>query len=554
MSSHSASDVPPGDSKDDALRSTRLGLTNDTAVLVIVGMLFIGYSLISVPVPGVNEPHYLTKARSYANPEWCQNDFFLSSSDAHAVFFGLVGPLTKTLSFATIAVMGRVLSLSLLAIGWVMVGRRLGLKFHGICISAGSVCLIAMSGNFSGEWIIGGFESKVPAYGFAFLSVAYWLDSRSHPAISTSLKLGIMLGLAIALHPVVGAWFAIGFVVSEAVLYLAFVKQRVGLVSLLRNGFVTIASSFVCALPGLVPAVKLAMAADIDEGVQDSANRIQVYWRLAHHLDPSNFPAYSWIHTATLTGLCVLGLRLIMRSKPHVSGNSSSLDCRPWTAWSTLLCVSLVIALVGVVIGWHSGSYMEITDWEWRAKILRYYPFRFFDALLPCTLALIVGGLSDVWLRTSRNRTIAVTCFALSVIAFAANTRRNQPAAFSAASFEQWKQACEWLKQNTPTDSLIMGPRESFGMKWFAERAEYVCFKDCPQDGLGIVEWNARLSRLFEWAQASYDNRQFDDKDLQRLNKQTGITHVMTRRLGPFESPPVFRNQTWRIYEAPLND
>ena len=525
-----------------------------SAAAVFVGILFVGYSLIAVSVPGVNEPHYLTKARSSSDSQWCSNDFFLKSSNAHAVFFVLVGPLTKVFPLAAVAVAGRVVSLLLLAWGWTMVGRRLGLGVHGVVVSAAALCLIAMSGNFSGEWIIGGFESKVPAYGFALVSIAFWLDAKISPTTSASLKLGITIGLAIALHPVVGAWFAIGFALSELLLYVLFTKSRLPFGTLIKNGLVTITAALVCSLPGLIPALKLALAEGIDEGVQDSANRIQVYWRLAHHLDPSTFPLDSWIHAAILTGLTALGLVVVIRFRATATSDDSASTNNQWLALSTLLGISLLIAVAGVFVGWHSEPFPEIVDWKWRARFLRYYPFRFFDALLPCTCAFVIGSLANRWLRSRRTQRVVIAILVVSVAVAAGSVRRNTPAAYSASSFQQWKEVCAWLRQNTPADSLVMSPRESFGMKWYAERAEYVCFKDCPQDGPGIVEWNARLGRLFAWAQSSYDNEQFDDEDLRRLNRQTGITHILTRRLGPFESDPVFRNQTWRVYEVPTTD
>lgn len=558
MSSHPETDVRPaisqGESELNLQQASRFDLTKASTAFVFVGILFVGYSLVAVPVPGVNEPHYLTKARAYSDPEWCRNDFFLKSSNAHAVFYFLVGPLTKFFPLAAVAVAGRIISLLLLASGWTMIARRLGLSFHGIATSAAALCLIALSGNFSGEWIIGGFESKVPAYGFAFVSIAFWLDARTNPTTSTCLKLGVALGLAIALHPVVGAWFAIGFALAELLLYLLFARSRLPFAALIKNGLVTIIAALVCALPGLIPALKLALAAGIDDGVQDSANRIQVYWRLAHHLDPSSFPLKSWVHAGVLASLTALGLVVVMRFRWKSNTDDGPGCNRQWGAMATLLGMSLLIAAGGVFVGWHSEPFGQIEDWQWRARILRYYPFRFFDALLPCTCAFVVGSLANHWLRSGRLRVVVIAILAVAVFAAAGSVRRNTPAAYSASSFQQWKEVCEWLKQNTPDDSLVMSPRESFGMKWYAERAEYVCFKDCPQDGPGIVEWNARLGRLFTWAQTSYDNERFDDKDLRRLNRQTGITHIVTRRLGPFESEPVFRNQIWRVYEVRISE
>ena len=50
------------------------------------------------PVPDVNETAYLTKARHFTDPAWCQGDFFLETPDAHGVFYLLMGPIAAAAS------------------------------------------------------------------------------------------------------------------------------------------------------------------------------------------------------------------------------------------------------------------------------------------------------------------------------------------------------------------------------------------------------------------------------------------------------------------------
>ena len=71
-----------------------------------ISIVLIGWSLAGTYVPGVNEPHYLCKARHWFNPEWCSGDFFLESSNPHYVFYLVAGPLTDWLSFETVAILG----------------------------------------------------------------------------------------------------------------------------------------------------------------------------------------------------------------------------------------------------------------------------------------------------------------------------------------------------------------------------------------------------------------------------------------------------------------
>src|SRR5437773_1766592 len=59
------------------------------------------------PVPDVNEPHYLSKAKHYWDSSWCANDFFVNTADAHQVFYWTFGWLTRFLSLDAVAWVGR---------------------------------------------------------------------------------------------------------------------------------------------------------------------------------------------------------------------------------------------------------------------------------------------------------------------------------------------------------------------------------------------------------------------------------------------------------------
>ncbi len=512
----------------------------------------------SVPLPGVNEPHYLTKARSYVEPGWCANDFFLQSADAHAVFFAVVGPATKVLSFGGTILAGRVLSLMLLAWGWNMLGHQLQLARYQVVAAACGFCLIASTGNFSGEWVIGGFESKVPAYGCALAAVAFWLKAWRNESVRDYASSGILAGLAVSWHPVVGLWFCIGIAVTELLLAIL-VRSGQGsadrshstahsLFSRLRkltiHGITFSAVSFCFALPGLIPALRVVMTNDLSSERRDEANYIQVFWRLAHHLDPSTFPRQAWIHTGIVAAVCVLGLAgLAGHYRKSIAGRSA------WWPFVGLLAAAAATAGAGVAVGWYDGRAIDLPNWPLRALLLKFYPFRFFDALLPMTTSLVLAKLVGT-LLPHRARIIFVITLIVASLAAALHSQPTAPSGYSSRTYAAWKEACQWLKGNTPADSLVYSPRESFGLKLFAERAEYVCFKDCPQDAAGILEWNRRLWEIHHWSETAYQDQLYQDSDLVTLYEQTGVTHILTKRLGPFAAEPLWQNSVWRIYET----
>jgi hypothetical protein len=119
----------------------------------------------------------------------------------------------------------------------------------------------------------------------------------------------------------------------------------------------------------------------------------------------------------------------------------------------------------------------------------------------------------------------------------------------SDAQRADWDELCAWIKENTPRDSLILTPKESRSFKWFAERAEYVAFKDCPQDAAGIVEWNNRLKFLKKWGEENWNGTSYSAVVTNQLHETTGVTHLVSSRWGPFDAPIVYENDTYRVYQ-----
>src|SRR4051794_38143701 len=84
--------------------------------IVLVWLVFIAHA--GWPVPDVNEPHYLGKAKHYWDPAWCPHDFFLDSADSHQVFYLTAGWLSRWLSLEAFAWCGRLVTWALMAWAW----------------------------------------------------------------------------------------------------------------------------------------------------------------------------------------------------------------------------------------------------------------------------------------------------------------------------------------------------------------------------------------------------------------------------------------------------
>jgi hypothetical protein len=543
---------------------SRIGLWS---TLFVAG-LFSAVSVLSSAVPGVNEPHYLAKARAFVDPAWCSRDFFLTSANAHYCFFWLVGQMTEWLSFDQIAVAGRIFSATLLAIGWTLLARAVHLRASFSILSAAMFASLSLLGSFSGEWLLGGFESKVPAWGLCLIAVSLWISGRG--SVRSMLLAGIICGLGCSLHPVVGGWVAACVCVASALFFVADLilkrpqssdeNHRSTLVGLIAFSTQTI----LFALPGLIPALTLVLDKSLPQKDRELASFYQVFWRLKHHLDPTEIPGSQWLYLLLVGGGLVVGLWCLSR---FPAGTPRQDGLRLLLVFFTM---SALIALAGVIIGWHTVRARELDGWEWRASLLKFYPFRCFDALLPITTALVFGRLVQAFvqhleirnsmasrsfagglLSTPRVRQIALCAMLLLPLWLSWRSREAAPAGYTIDQFTDWRQACDWLREKTPKDALILTPRESSAFKWLAERAEYVCYKDCPQDAAGILTWNRRLWLLHDWTLQSSTDALYDNRDLRILRAKTDCDFIVTRILGPFETEPLWEGQHWKIYAVP---
>ncbi len=542
--------------------------------IAFVWILFAAVSFLSSQIPAVNEPHYLCKSRALETPSWCKRDFFLRSANAHYVFLRLCGEATSHMSLPGLAIAGRLASTLILAVGWWRLSASVWPngkdRVWATCLSAVLYALMSQLGNFSGEWLLGGFEAKVPSWGFALIATAEMIRAQRTHKFRQFLLAGIFAGIALALHPVVGGWMAACLFGMGLTCHL---KRRLlsrdtgnisspsfssGLVHLLSFSVAVVLFS----LPGLLPAIRFLTQQNTSSDDQLKASMIQVFWRLAHHLDPTHLTLKQWGYAALLLSMISLAI-VRLRQRRAVQDDAS-------TGYGALVIVfafSGLIALAGIVTGWHSQTfaemYAEFSKWKLPTTVLKFYPFRTFDGLLPIVAAI---GLTlwtldrrtaessrtpDHDIRGRNRRLKIVSLLAGFVMVIAWKQGNAPPPGYTISQFDNWKKACDWIRANTPKESLVLTPRESYGFKWFAERAEYVCYKDCPQDAKGILEWNKRLWFLHDWTLGSSGDELYADSDLEELRRRTRCDFVLTRILGPFESPPLWSSGEWRIYAVP---
>jgi hypothetical protein len=172
---------------------------------------------------------------------------------------------------------------------------------------------------------------------------------------------------------------------------------------------------------------------------------------------------------------------------------------------------SLLISLAGLLLSSLAESQTVVSPFA--DSLLRFYWFRFSDFAVPLCLALMVGKLAHSLIRSRQpaRRRVAIACGVVIAVAAGLHVEqihRDPRAAADAASLpsypdnekrtretaENWQRVCNWIRCNTPSNAVFITPLAQQTFKWYAHRAEAVCWKDAPQDAGGIVEWHRRFN------------------------------------------------------------
>lgn len=495
------------------------------------------------PPPGVNEAHYLSKAKHYWNPAWCPGDFFLNTADAHLVFYWTFGWLTRFLSLPATAWVGRAATWVLLAWSW----RRLSVAVVPerlvSLVSGGLFLALLHRANMGGEWIVGGLEAKGFAYALVLLALESLVGGKWP-------RVWLLLGAASAFHVLVGGWSAVAALVA----WRWARSEKPPLASLLPS----LAGGFLLALPGLVPALQLTHGADPD--IVREANRIYVFERFSHHLAFHTFPGdrmachgallLAWLVMLRVAGACPGGGRL----HAFVGG-------------------AVLIAVAGAVL-----DVGALLDPLWAAGLLRYYWFRLSDAMLPLGAALVFTH----WvLGPARPRgAIRGGALAVAMLLVAAHVglvaaeywRDGRPGAVAQTRpmdatnrrvlerrFLAWQAICRWIATETEPDATFITPRFQQTFKWYAGRGEVVNWKDTPQDAEGIVQWRRRMEEVYPYEVVMNGLVAHGEEGLVRLANKYGARYILLGRMPSTRPlslerayPPVWDPKSpYEVYRVP---
>jgi len=165
----------------------------------------------------------------------------------------------------------------------------------------------------------------------------------------------------------------------------------------------------------------------------------------------------------------------------------------------------LVGALLDATLGAHPRG----------ASLMRFYWFRIPDVFVPMGVSLL--GLAQLQARYAAHprRVVGVAAIASLLVLVTATGlvwkewRQNmaqgnrQGAIWSDSQLRDWIEMCDWIRQHTNRDALLLTPPDHQTFKWYAERSEVVTSKDVPQSAAALCEWWKRLTEVRQWQRST---------------------------------------------------
>ena len=493
--------------------------------------------------PGINESHYLTRAKYFWNPEWCAGDSFLSSTESQPLFHLIFGWPSKRLELPAMAWLGRLVGWTMLAAGWIRINRVLGVKWGWSLLSA-SVAIMGWDRfHMAGEWVVGGWEAKVPAYACVFMGLAALMQDRRSRAM-------LWLSCATSFHPLVGGWSLLAALFSFVARSWTAGNPNAGEQSFFRREpMIPQVASLVFAVLlvalGVIPALLLDWGADTD--TVQLARVVYVMRRLNHHLLVTHFPWSHVVRHVLMIGLWLWAWRLVRGDARQSRLHFFVLGC-------------VAIAAAGLVIECITiRSRIDTSIW------MRYYWYRMSDSMVPVGAALAwCGWVRDSWHKPSAQKVmVGMLTLSMASISFTYVGRQYDPrpagdrqgsrrSGMGASEYSDWVEACTFCRSATEPDSMFLVPTYIQTFKWYAHRPDYVTWKDIPQGSRAIADWWQRRAAVRRLGIYASDSAVLVSHErMQRWMVDKEIDYVIVPRASgqaPWRFRVLFENRSYRIY------
>lgn len=551
-----------------------------------------------------NEVDVLPSAKQYANPTWIPRDWLLNLPSDHRMLFEAVfGRLIASWGFLASSIAGRLLCYCLVASGLVLIGRKLGLNLLLLLLAVSlflapndyrslaaqawflegnnvkwvadalmllsiglmllgkrlglglplPLLLLAVSlflrgnngqglpqGLAAGEWLVGGFEAKAVAYGLILLAIGLMLR-RCYRLMA------LLLGLATSFHVLVGGYTFL------TVLGWLVLRRKTRLQSLRELGWIV--AIYLAASAFAIKLLLEQLFLPTSTGPL-LPSYIYVFLRNPHHLNPLSWASDWWVNLMAYLLILLSSVGVIWRNRPF--GKLSE----QYVARMGLFEFTL-ISLIPFILG------LAIAPFDSQGRLLQYYPFRLGDVMLPLNTCLLFAcALKQTFARKARWALLLVCILLLNCIVRpqfvifqdSVQAIRQFPSEQQEVDPE-WKNLCDWVRNNTPKDAIFVSPPVEFvNFTWLAERPTIAKFKLVPNTKAAILPWYERLCDLsgsFRWLdvlknfgkQLSDGYNRLTTSQAEALMVKYQADYLVTRIQHQLNLPVAYSNQFYILYK-----
>jgi hypothetical protein len=517
-----------------------LSKTSQTWIEVSILTIFLSLKLLFKENMDINEVDVLPLAKQYADPSWIPGDWYLNQPPGYRLLFDLLfGRLILVLGFIDTSILGRLICYVLVALGLVLISRKLFLSLPWLLIAVGLFLYINKSqGVAAAETLVGPLEPKSIAYGLVLLAIAQMLNGRFY-------SLALMLGLATSLHVLVGGWALITVLGWLALRW----KTRFGSIKHfgLFLGIYLLASVF-----AFKPTLEQLFSTPSNSSVAPSY--IYVFQRLPHHLDPLSWRSLWWIEPTIYLLVLALSVWLLWRQQQS--------DRQSWQYIARMeLAQFTFISLIPFIFG------LIVAPFDRQGKLLQYYPFRLGDMMLPLNTCLLFVCVLEQTFRGQTRRLLLTICMILLSVKCSIQAVTFEKQILTLGQFPnvnpEFKALCSWVRIHTPANTTVVSPPVDFvEFTWMAERPTIANFKLLPQTKASILLWYERLSDLsgLPVATLAQKNKQefkrmlangYDRLTTDRANDlmtKYQATYFMTNAEHQLDFPTAYHNSHYVLY------
>jgi hypothetical protein len=490
-----------------------------TAFTGLALFALICFCMLGQSVLGSNEAGKLALALQQVEPGWNPNDWYLTRPQSYQWLFQQIsGHGLLWFGVGPGALLSRIVGYAAWSWGAAAVCIELGLS---LWMSLGAVALFLTHQSLvAGEWMLGGAEPKTLAYAALLLGYVAW--RRRH-----WWAMGFCSGLALSFHILVGFYGAAALALAAVLTdhrtarRAQWLRATAGLIlGGLPIGF---------ALAQHQPA---GLLSTLEEGGGPSASWIYTYLRNPHHLVPGSWSGEDWSQALLWLGLFAAACWFSRGATGAEAASRRSL-----ATWGALTLVPFALGL-------------GISLWDTNGALLRFYPFRVADSVIPlCTTLLLACQLERSRPRPARLAALIATVVVAvqSHTSWASEASRFHPAPNTAQDAQA--RAYRWISANTPRTIRILTPPSGFeDLTLLTGRAGVAQFKQIPNRSADIHDWFRRMQALGGdpefWRQArGFRSRQILNKGFARATPQqlrqlasdyqAGMVLTLGRQAGP---------------------